>query len=241
MTPDEDIVDASRGKKQEHFSKDVVMNRSSHARFDAFKSYLVRGARFSLIYEFPLLQSVTYKTEQALPFEKIYKSASSSHWVHFYTHDRHFECVWNNPERYLPIFQRFAGVITPDFSLYREMPLAMQIWNTYRNRAIAFWLQREGVPIVPNVRWGDERTYSFAFEGLPTGGTVAVGTHGTFRKKLDREYFKKGLDRMVETLQPDTLIVYGPIRDELFGVYERQGVEIIAIPSRIAVLKKEAA
>lgn len=58
----------------------------------------------------------------------------------------------------------------PDFSLYREMPLAMQIWNTYWNRTIAYWLQSNGVDIVPNVRWGDERTYRLAFEGLQMGG-----------------------------------------------------------------------
>lgn len=215
------------------------MKESSRARLDVFKSELVRGARFSPVYEFPLLEPVNFKPVQAIPFEKSYKAASSKQWVHFYTHDRHFERVWNNPARYLPLFQRFAGVITPDFSLYREMPLAMQIWNTYRNRALAFWLQREGVAIVPNVRWGDERTYEFAFEGLPQGGTVAVSTNGTVRNKVNREYFKAGLARMVEALRPATIINYSSTPDEVFGTYREQGVEIIEIPHYSHTYKKE--
>ena len=137
------------------------------------------------------------------------------------------------------MFQRFGGVITPDFSLYREMPLAMQIWNTYRNRAISFWLQREGIPIVPNVRWGDERTYAFAFEGLPQGGTVAVSTNGLLRKQVDREYFKCGLSRMVAVLKPQTIINYSYAPDAIFGDHASRGVEIIAIPHYSNTFKKE--
>lgn len=115
----------------------------------------------------------------------------------------------------------------------------MQIWNTYRNRALAFWLQREGVAIVPNVRWGDERTYEFAFEGLPQGGTVAVSTNGTVRNKVNREYFKAGLARMVEALRPATIINYSSTPDEVFGTYREQGVEIIEIPHYSHTYKKE--
>lgn len=223
------------------------MQQSSRTRparvvpVDVFKSELVRGARFSPIYEFPQLAPVNFKPNQALPFEKAYGAANCKQWVHFYTHDHQFERVWNNPYRYLPMLRRFEGVITPDFSLYREMPLAMQIWNTYRNRAIAFWLQREGLPIVPNVRWGDERTYEFAFEGLSAGGTVAVSAHGTLRNRVDRGYFKAGLARMMERLQPDTIITYSQTPDDVFGEYKEQGLKIIEIPYHVATIRKEAA
>lgn len=86
------------------------------------------------------------------------------------------------------------------------MPLAMQIWNTYRNRVLAYWLQYNGVPIVPNVRWGDERTYAFAFEGLARGGTVAVSTNGCIRSKIDQYYFHKGLVAMIASLKPACIL-----------------------------------
>ena len=150
-------------------------------------------------------------------------------WVHFYTHDRNFECVWNNPKQYLAMFKRFQGVITPDFSLYRDMPLAMQIWNTYRNRAVGSWLQSNGVQLVPNVSWGDERTSDFAFEGLPCGGTVAVSTNGCIQNKTDRYYFVKGLAKMVEALKPDTIVNYSYVPDDIFGFHKEQGIEVLQI------------
>lgn len=215
------------------------MKDATFMRLDVFKPGLVKGARFSTVHEFPLLEPVEFKPDQAIPFEKAYKATARSKWVHFYTHDRHFERVWNTPNRYLPMFKRFAGVITPNFSLYREMPLAMQIWNTYRNRAISFWLQREGIAIVPNVRWGDERTYEFAFEGLPQGGTGAVSTNSSLRTKVDREYFKGGLDRMVEALRPRTIINYCHAPDAIFGDHAARGLEIITIPHYSNTFKRK--
>lgn len=217
------------------------MKEASHTRLDVFKSALVQGARFSQTYEFPLLNKVEEKPCKAIPFEKVYTTKEHDQWVHFYTHDRHFERVWHNPNRYLPLLQRFAGVITPDFSLYREMPLVMQMWNTYRNRALAFWLQREGVPIIPNVRWGDERTYDFAFEGLPQGGTVAVSTNGLLRTAWERGYFTAGLARMVEVLHPHTIVNYSQTPESIFGPYKEQGIEIIALPHYALLVRKEAA
>lgn len=217
------------------------MKPSCRAQCRVFKSELVTGATFSPTFEFPQLQASHFTPRQAIPFEKAYTAANCQQWVHFYTHDRQFERIWNNPKRYLPMLQRFAGIITPDFSIYREMPLAMQIWNTYRNRAIAFWLQQQGVPIIPNVRWGDARTYAFAFEGLAQGGTVAVSTNGTLRNKLDRAYFKQGLAHMVETLQPRTIINYSQIPDDIFGPHRANGVEILEIPYYARFIRKEAA
>lgn len=98
--------------------------------------------------------------------------------------------------KYLPLLKRFAGIISPDYSIHREMPLALQIWNTYRNRALSYWMQANGIKIVPNVRWGDERTYSFAFEGIPVHSSVAISTNGCIQDKLDRYYFRKGLEEI---------------------------------------------
>ncbi len=63
-----------------------------------------------------------------------------------------FERIWTTPNKYLPIIKKFRGVITPDFSVYRDMPLVMQQWNIYRSRAIGHWLQEKrcnGYPEYP--------------------------------------------------------------------------------------------
>ena len=200
---------------------------------DVFKSGLVKGANFSSVYEFPILKRAEFKPMKAIPFSRATKAKDNMQWVHFYIDDYRFECVWRNPKQYLGVLKRFEGVITPDFSLYRDMPLAMQIWNTYRNRVLGYWLQSNGVNIVPNIRWGDERTYDFAFEGIAQGGTVAVSTSGCIQSKVDRYYFKKGLAKMVEVLQPDTIVCYSRCPSDIFELYRQSGIEIINIENYI--------
>ena len=82
---------------------------------------------------------------------------------HFFEDDYLFERLWRNPKIYLPILKQYNGVILPDFSLYRDMPLVMQLWNIYRSRAIGCWLQSNGIKVIPDVRFGDERTYHCCF------------------------------------------------------------------------------
>ena len=105
---------------------------NKNPRLDVFKSELVRDAYFSSNYEFPLLKKTSFKPTRAIPFDKITGTKDYEQWIHFYIHDYSFERMWNNPKQYLPLLEKFKGVITTDFSLYREMPLAIQIWNTYR-------------------------------------------------------------------------------------------------------------
>lgn len=209
---------------------------------DIFKSELVHSARFSHPHEFPILETAHFKPYEAVAFEKVCGRGhrTSRKWIHFYTFDHRFERVWNNPQRYLPLFRRFGGVISPDFSLYRELPLAMQIWNTYRNRALAHWLQQNGINVVPNIRWGDERSYGFVFEGLVPGGSFAIGSYGCIQNKLDRWHFKKGLAQMMKTLMPRTLINYGQVPFDIFGKYLDAGVEVIQILDHASTMRKAA-
>ena len=103
----------------------------------------------------------------------------------------------------------------------------MQQWNTYRGRAIAVWLQNNGIEIIPNIRFNDERTFEFCFEGIEKNKTVAVGTHGCIQNRIDREYFKNGLDELVKRLSPQNIIVYGFAPDDIFAKHKNCGINII--------------
>lgn len=201
------------------------------AKLTPFRCALVEDACFAGEYEFPILRPTYSVPSRAIPFDKARGEKDKGQWVHFYIHDYRFECLWTHPEKYLPILRDFDGVISPDFSLYRSMPLAMQIWNTYRNRALAWWLQNNGVNVVPNVRWGDERTYSFCFDGIPKQSTVAISTSGCIQKKSDRFYFQQGLQAMVERLQPKVIINYSCMPRDIFGPYLDTGLRIVQIPN----------
>ena len=202
---------------------------------DVFRAFLVKNAKYEGVIEIPILDGTDSKPKKVILFSKALKSKDYDCWVLFYEDDGNFERIWNNPKKYLPILRKFKGVICPDFSLYRDMPLIMQLWNIYRSHAIGRWLQDNGVDVIANVRFGDERTYEACCYGVPHNGIIAVGSHGCIRYKEEKEYFAKGLDYVVKHLAPKTIIVYGTAPDDIFGKYKEKGIEILQFDSDYAI------
>ena len=148
---------------------------------DVFKSYLVRTAEYATELEIPVIEAEEKIPERLISFSSSISSKDYVAWIHFYEDDANFERLWNNPQKYLPILKKFAGVILPDFSLYRDMPLVMQYWNIYRSRAIGHWLQENGIHVIPNIRFGDERTYKVCCAGIPKKSVISIGSHGCIK------------------------------------------------------------
>lgn len=134
--------------------------------------------------------------------------------VHFFLDDLRFECIWNRPKQTLQTVAAFPFVLTPDFSLYRNMPLAQQIWNTYRNRWCgAFW-QVHGLSVIPTVSWSSAESYPFCFQGLPTRSVVAVSTVGVrLDQPLEQYLFLSGFEEMTRQLEPSVILSYGCLPD----------------------------
>ena len=107
--------------------------------------------------------------------------------IHFFIDDYQFIRLWNDPDRYIPMLQQFQYVFTPDFSLYTDFPKAVQIFNHYRKHWIGAYMQMYGVKVIPTIAWSTEDSYSWCFDGEPTGGTVAVSSVGCMQNKKSRE------------------------------------------------------
>ena len=216
------------------------MKNKKFNSYDVFHSFLVENADYEGYFELPVIKTSSLMPEKLVPFSKAMTGTRTDFdcWVMFYEHDKAFERLWNNPKKYLARLKRFNGIISPDFSLYRNMPLCMQMWNTYRNRALSAWLQSNGVEIIPNVRFNDERTYEFCFDGIEKFKTVAVGTHGCIKRRIDKDYFKDGLAEMVERLSPKTIIVYGSAPDDIFKKYRDIGINIVPFESEFSKSRK---
>ena len=218
-----------------------MRNVQFNNNYDVFHAFLVENADYDGYYELPVIRTSDHLPDKVITFSKAMSKTWDDFdcWVIFYEHDRDFERLWNKPRQYLDKLKKFKGIISPDFSLYRNMPLIMQMWNTYRSRAIAVWLQNNGVEVIPNVRFGDERTFSFCFDGVEENKTVAVGTHGCIKRKEDKIFFKIGLARMVQRLSPKTIIVYGSAPDSIFKPYKDMGINIIAFESEFSKSRKQ--
>ena len=164
-----------------------MTNTKFQKNYDVFNAFLVSGADYEGNIEFPKI-----KTSDLLPNKIVLFSHAMAKtwkdfdcWVMFYEHDVKCERLWKNPKKYLNKLKKFNGIISPDFSLFRNMPLVMQQWNTYRNRALALWLQNNGIEVIPNIRFNDERTYDFCFDGVEKNKVVAIGTYGCIKTQKD--------------------------------------------------------
>ena len=127
---------------------------------DGFNAELVSKAFFDGLLEIPIIEKPKeiIIPSGLIPFTQMKRSDTKSEAVHFYEHDKRFSEVLTCTKELLPELSKFSAVISPDCSLYRDMPLCLQIANTYMNRAVGHYLQSQGLYVIPNIRWGDERS-----------------------------------------------------------------------------------
>lgn len=121
--------------------------------------------------------------------------------VHFFLYDYNFEKVWKNPDAQMDLLKKYKGVLTPDFSMYLEMPYALQIYNTFRNRWCGAFFAEKGLKVIPTVNWSDEKSFDFCFKGIEKGSIVAVSTymfHEHNNHSDQKDVFMKGYNRMLE-------------------------------------------
>ena len=188
------------------------MNEFAKEKFrEIYKPFLVEGAKFNWNFDIPICPCTAKKIpEKLIYYNEIVKSKQRYFgFVHFYMDDYKFESIWHHPRRALERLSKFAGIITPDFSTYQDMPIALKIYNTYRMRAIGYWLGKKGLQVINNVRWGTPETFSFCFAGIPKNSIVCISSVGCLSDKYDEDRFTEGLQAMVETLKPIHILFYG--------------------------------
>ena len=192
---------------------------------DGFRADLVTEAVFDGTLEIPTIfkPSEFIIPEGMVPFSCRHRNTTQGDFIVFYEHDMRFTEILTATDRYIDEFRSFAGIVSPDCSLYRDMPLCLQIANIYMNRAIGHYLQMQGLYVVPNIRWGDERTYTtkvlpekVSFLGVEKHSIVSIGTYGCIRGEQNRYHFHEGLIAMLDELEPEVVLVYGAMPDKIF-------------------------
>lgn len=206
---------------------------------DVFNSFLVKNATYDGYDEIPRIITSNLLPDNLISFSTARtnktKLVKKNTWVHFYENDSTFECFWRSPQKYLPLLKRYSGVISPDYSLYYDMPLNMQKYNTYRGKALAHWLHENNIEIIPNVRWGDNRTYNTACLGVEHNKTIAIGTHGCIKTKIEKQMFIDGFDYVINKLEPKTIIVYGRMPDKIFCLAKMAGITLLSFESEFSL------
>ena len=205
---------------------------------DVFGFWKIKNADFVGKYEFPIINGTSEIPEALVLFtncEKELKPENKA--VHFYQYDENFvSCIDSEVKltKKLKTLKKYQSVILPDYSVYRDMPLAQQIFQVYKSRAIGNFLMQNGIKIIPNVRWGDERTYEFAFDGIEKYGVIAVGIQGAYRDNKNEYFFEKGFYKMLDILDPESILCYGKLSNGLQSECNLRKINIIEYQTEIS-------
>lgn len=134
--------------------------------------------------------------------------------IHFFTYDWNFQSVYEKPEESLEKLDQYYALLTPEFSTYKDMPLARQIDSVFKNRWCgAFW-QKQGMIVIPTISWGSIPCLEFCFDGIEKGSVVAVST---YTREDNKDDFMLGYNKMLEIIEPSAIICYGTPFPEMKG------------------------
>lgn len=210
---------------------------SSLLRYDIFHSNYYAGATFAGDSEMPVIQGTDEVPQSLIRFSdsKSRRRNRPDAWVVPYEHDIKLRPFWSNAYRYMDRLLEHPGIVSWDFSMYLCMPFALQQWNCFRGRLLGSLYERCGGICIPNIRPTDHRSYLYAFDGLPTEATIAMGTLGVLRTPQERAIFTAYVEETVKRLRPKNIVVYGTAPDNVFHAALEAGTNVIAFPCQTAI------
>lgn len=175
-------------------------------------------------YDIPVMKAVDYLPSKLVGFNQVLSKSGYNACVHFFIDDFKFLTVWRNLQAQIDRLARYEGCFSPDFSLFTDYPLSVQLFNVYRNMTIGQHFQRMGLKCVPTASWSDERSYEFCFDGLPSESTLAISTVGVQGKgkgnKEATELYRRGVKELIKRTHPTRLLIYGNEVDADYGNIE---------------------
>lgn len=221
-------VSPTKGSVSQKRSKAATRSQASHRNVNKFHPELLDGAILSPHWEIPTIHATEVIPNNLIPFSTAMRKDCTDFdaFVCFYEDDSQFERFWNHPEKYLPQLRKFAGVISPDFSIYPDAPFYVNVTQIARNYALGSWLQRQGITVIANIRVAGERTLSAALDAAPHNSVIAVGAHGTLKRKDNRDQFFTELSIIISVLHPTMVLLYGTNCYGVFDLFEATSIPL---------------
>lgn len=232
--------------------KRLEVTKAKKSKEDVFGAHLLKGAEYDLEsgWDIPYVDTPENLKlpEQLVGYNKsTYCKNREIAYLHFYHKDHIFDGrmgIW-----YALVFNTFfkkgfrleklngyRAIITPDFSMYYDMPIIMQLWNLFRSRVVGFYLTKLGYNVVVNIRWTDKRSYRFCFAGLRNNRIIAVSTLGCLRSNADKQLFIPGLEELIKRIHPEYIILYGSLSNDIKHLFDRYKQKYVFFPSEISAI-----
>ena len=128
--------------------------------------------------------------------------------VHFFISDYKFNSVWEYPSRYIEMFKRFDFIVSPDFSLYYDFPVSLQIFNKFRNHWLSAYYSVYDVTVIPNVSVSLPDCWDWSFLGYPKNSVLAFSDIGSMSSKSERDIVYSAYNEMIKRLEPIQIIYF---------------------------------
>lgn len=144
------------------------------------------------------------------------KKDNSDKLVFPFNYDKVINKYWDDPLKYIPLFQTVMGIGTPDYSLYSNMNINEIRHNIYKNRWLGCTWQSYGINAVPTIGWALQDTYDICFSGVTQGSVVMISTIGC---QSNVGAFLDGYNEMKKRLCPSLIIVYGDMIPGMTGTF----------------------
>lgn len=196
---------------------------------DVNLAYTIRGARRTLTDEYPIIERwmiAEQPPKEMVQWDRrrdvIDKSITA---INFYCQDYTFNGLLGNPRLYVDKLRDYCCVIGVDASPYDNMPIVVQKSQIFLNLGITWYFGSLGILVIPNVRIGDDRTFT-SLEAYPKHTLIAIGTNGFTHKLSNRYKFADQVMRVINELEPSGICVYGPASGELFNYALLKGIPI---------------
>ena len=74
-------------------------------------------------WQMPIINNDNCIPNDLIGFNYAKSSDKKNIGIHFYLDDYQFERLWNNPQEYIEILKQYKCILSPDFSLYLDMPI----------------------------------------------------------------------------------------------------------------------
>lgn len=209
---------------------DLFKENERHRTNDTYNLGIMDNENVSDFWQMPIIKNDNFIPSKLIGFNYAKTNKDKNVGIHFYLDDYQFERIWNKPEDYVDTLKEYECILSPDFSLYMDMPMPMKIWNIYRSRLIGQYYQSKGIKVIPTLSWAEEETFEFCFEGIPKGSIVSISTIGVKKNKEALKIWKAGVDELIRRIEPSTILIYGGKLDYDYGnieviYYENQVTE----------------
>ena len=209
---------------------DLFKENERHRTNDAYNLGIMDNENVSDFWQMPIIKNDNFIPSKLIGFNYAKTNKEKNVGIHFYLDAYPFERLWNKPEDYVDSLKEYECILSPDFSLYMDMPMPMKIWNIYRSRLIGQYYQSQGIKVIPTLSWAEEETFEFCFEGIPKGSIVSISTIGVKKNKEALKIWKAGVDELIRRIEPSTILIYGGKLDYDYGnikviYYENQVTE----------------